>query len=310
LADQTYRATGYEVIVVDDGSTDTTSRIADDVFPFRVRYILQDNRGDAAARNTGAAESTADLLVFLDDDMVADPGYLAAMIERCSLAQKLIVMGTTHLWIGEDGSTFQRLRGSMVSGRKKGPASFVDLCSNNMAMTRKTYSDVGMMQGLGFPGSDIWCDVDFAYRAYRAGYHFSRAQEAIAYEQDLNMQDLETASRRMEKVAFQAVRLFHRHPGLASRIPMFRDKMPISAHNDSPYLVGRKVARALSAWSPVLRGMESVAHLLERTVPDPVLLRLLYRWVISSYIYRGYHEGLREYGPVPTSGQEGAPGDV
>ena len=44
--------------------------------------------------------------------------------------------------------------------------------------------------------------------------------------------------------------------------------------------------------------MERLVHLLERVAPRPALLRPLYRWTISSYIYRGYRQGLRKYGPV------------
>ena len=55
-----------EVIVVDDGSTDETPQVA--ARHPGLRYVRQDNRGLAAARNRGLAESTGDLVVFLDAD--------------------------------------------------------------------------------------------------------------------------------------------------------------------------------------------------------------------------------------------------
>ncbi len=61
---QTFRR--FEVVVVDDGSTDDTPEIAGK-FP-RVRVIRQVCRGPAAARNTGLAHSTAPLVAFLDAD--------------------------------------------------------------------------------------------------------------------------------------------------------------------------------------------------------------------------------------------------
>ncbi len=56
-----------EVIIIDDGSTDDTAEM---IRPFnnRVRYFRQSNGGPAAARNTGIAESTGDLLAFVDID--------------------------------------------------------------------------------------------------------------------------------------------------------------------------------------------------------------------------------------------------
>jgi glycosyltransferase involved in cell wall biosynthesis len=62
--DQTYPS--IEIIVVNDGSTDDPQRVTAE-FPM-VRYIVQENRGLAAARNAGLAQCRGDLVVFLDAD--------------------------------------------------------------------------------------------------------------------------------------------------------------------------------------------------------------------------------------------------
>lgn len=67
---------GMEILLVDDGSTDQTSEIAHE-YP-QVRYIRQENRGLAAARNTGMRESGGRHLVFLDADDRLLPGALDA----------------------------------------------------------------------------------------------------------------------------------------------------------------------------------------------------------------------------------------
>lgn len=58
--------TDYEVIVIDDGSTDTTANIVK-TFP-GVKYLSQDHKGPAAARNLGLTKSSAPLIAFLDAD--------------------------------------------------------------------------------------------------------------------------------------------------------------------------------------------------------------------------------------------------
>src|SRR5918996_2311687 len=69
----------YEVIVIDDGSTDATRAIAR---AFDVRLLSTPNRGLSAARNSGLALATGEIVAYIDDDPHADPhwlSYLAAM---------------------------------------------------------------------------------------------------------------------------------------------------------------------------------------------------------------------------------------
>ncbi|MEQ1762400.1 MAG: glycosyltransferase family A protein [Pyrinomonadaceae bacterium] len=71
-----------EVIVVDDGSTDDTEQIVGEFANRSVRYIRQENAGVCSARNRGAAESTGDLIAFLDADDTWEPTKLAKQADR------------------------------------------------------------------------------------------------------------------------------------------------------------------------------------------------------------------------------------
>jgi glycosyltransferase involved in cell wall biosynthesis len=78
LAGQTL-AEPYEVIVVDDGSGDTTPAVAERA---GVRYLRQEPaRGANAARNAGALAGRAELVALVDDDVRAPPGWLTALVE-------------------------------------------------------------------------------------------------------------------------------------------------------------------------------------------------------------------------------------
>jgi glycosyltransferase involved in cell wall biosynthesis len=64
----------YEVILVLDGSTDGSARIA--ATYDRVRTIATPNRGLSSARNTGLAAATGEIVAYIDDDAIPDPGWL------------------------------------------------------------------------------------------------------------------------------------------------------------------------------------------------------------------------------------------
>jgi GT2 family glycosyltransferase len=76
IADQTFR--DFDVVIVDDGSTDDGARLAEQFPDERVRVIRQENRGPGAARNRGVTESAAELVAFLD----ADDEWLPEFLER------------------------------------------------------------------------------------------------------------------------------------------------------------------------------------------------------------------------------------
>ena len=72
----------FEVIVVDDGSTDNSLKIIKETKKaFKLRVIKQENSGPAAARNKGAKNSKADIIIFIDSDCDPRPDFIEKIIE-------------------------------------------------------------------------------------------------------------------------------------------------------------------------------------------------------------------------------------
>lgn len=298
IRQQTMPMDCFEVIVVDDGSTDGTAEVAQKIYPFSLRYLYQENQGDAAARNTGVAQNEAEILVFLDDDILLHPNYLTGLVAAHEGATHKIVIGKQHLWL-EEGSPLD----SPVSVKVAVASDyntlvqipFVDVCSNNMSVRREAYYEIGMMQSLDFPGSSIWCDVDFAYRAYQKGFEFYCNPQAVCWHRDYVAQNLENHKSRMYKVAYRAVTLFQKYPDLPPHLPMFADKLPIQWQQDTLSLIVRKLVRRLASSAPALWGLEWLRGLLDRHTQTSTWHYVLERWIIGGHIYQGYQAGRRVY---------------
>jgi cellulose synthase/poly-beta-1,6-N-acetylglucosamine synthase-like glycosyltransferase len=76
ILEQDYPRELFEVILVDDGSTDDTALIAG---KFGIQILRQENQGPAAARNAGAGMGSKEILVFTDADCAPAPTFLSAM---------------------------------------------------------------------------------------------------------------------------------------------------------------------------------------------------------------------------------------
>src|SRR6266849_561888 len=119
VLDQTYP--NWELIVVDDGSTDRT---ADVVRGFvssdsRIKYIFQPNGGQASARNTGVRNSGGDLTAFLDADDLWLPAKLGLQVKAMEETNADVVSSSGFVF-GEEGIEVNEDALAIVPGRTEG----------------------------------------------------------------------------------------------------------------------------------------------------------------------------------------------
>jgi glycosyltransferase involved in cell wall biosynthesis len=107
----------FEVLVVDDGSSDDTSELCRQFPDARIRWLRHDTaRGGGAARNTGITHSRGQYIAFLDDDDEWFPEKLARQME-VMLASPPEVAGVYSGYLIVDRAT-KRVRGRMIPTRR------------------------------------------------------------------------------------------------------------------------------------------------------------------------------------------------
>ncbi len=136
----------YEIVVVDDGSTDGTCDFLSEIASSgKIRFVTQENRGPASARNTGIKITRGRFLAFTDDDCVVPRTWLKQLQEGFKSVEIAIVGGAArNRVIGNLFSeTSQQIVNYFVSelnaeGRMSG-----FLTSNNIAYRREALTSAG-----------------------------------------------------------------------------------------------------------------------------------------------------------------------
>ena len=126
VLDQTYKK--YEIIVVDDGSTDSTRATLDPwIKDGTIRYYYQNNKGAAAARNYGISLARGEFLKFLDADDVLYPKQLELQVQQLEDRDESVISVTDYefefeskarkqfkTWIGEGSQLARLIQGNIA----------------------------------------------------------------------------------------------------------------------------------------------------------------------------------------------------
>jgi GT2 family glycosyltransferase len=187
LATQTIAPGEYEVIVVIDGSDDGSREAVESLSPaHELRVLWQGKRGRAAACNTGVAVAQGELIVLLDDDMEATPGFLEAHLRAHPPGSRIAVIGAAPVSITPALPPHAKYIGEKFNAhleqlaRAGGPLKLRDFYSGNFSIRRELFDAVhGFDDRFTIYGNE---DLELSIRLTAAGVRLVYEPSAIAMQ--------------------------------------------------------------------------------------------------------------------------------
>lgn len=191
----------FEVIVVNDGSSDETEQWVSQIKDSRVKLISQKNQGLAGARNTGIAHAKGEYIAFLDADDLWEPTKLEKQLRVLEENPEVGLVYTWVAYIDDKGESTGRVFKHQIEGdvwQKLTEHNIVE--SGSVAMVRRDcFENCGVFDrnlGSYVEDWDMW--LRLATR-----YHFKVVQEPLVYYRQVAT----SASRNWEAMeqSFQLV---------------------------------------------------------------------------------------------------------
>ena len=203
----------FEVLVVDNGSADDRTREV--AASWGAGYVLESAVGASRARNRGARMSHSEIVAYLDDDAIPEPGWLSGLAQEFRDPRVMAATGQIrtlsvaregeeiHAWIGDFERGHERLIVDLQEKRWFELANFGGLGDGNMAFRRRAFECwPGFHLSLG-PGTPLnFCEEHHAFFSLiDKGYRVVYTPDAIVHHSSVPRTLPEQQARRLAQLS-------------------------------------------------------------------------------------------------------------
>ena len=286
IQSQTVSRENYEVIVVDNASTDDTRVILEAKCRkyLNLRSLFQAKPGAAATRNAGLRQAGGEIVLFIDNDIDADPDLIERHLEyHLQTPQSAVIGNVITPWHDSVDPFLRYLRHRGIYNPytvASGPIDFSYYHTGNVSTPRSLLLRAG-----GF-NEDFFLygmeDIELGYRLHKLGAHMIHGERARATHQ--YFPTYEEFIDRCEQAGYSLGKLIELHPQLEKR-----------------FVEHGKWTKFLKRLHPLYRAcsnaFESVSRWLARreakrgsTGPISRVLQLHYYWSIRYHFFLGYNQ--------------------
>jgi len=221
LHEQTVPAGQYEIVVIDDGSTDDTPRVISAIAApeSRLRYYRQKNKGPGAARNLGVREAKGEVILFTGDDCIPDSHLIQEHLKARERHGDVAIGGhiawhpdlelTPLMLFLDEGAQF-----GFTQVEDPDNVTYWTFYTANCSLHRHWIEDVG-----GFDETFRYAayeDIEIAYRMAQRGLRIVYHRPALTYHH--HAPTLEGHVTRMRLCGRAAVLVWRKHPKLKEKL--------------------------------------------------------------------------------------------